>query len=193
MTDHSLIDDVKELIKLGKGDLGRLEHIKDTLENKKKCYDSDRKYVQKLKEVHISTTETTIQPNDEPLKHQVKHTETANNIKPTHNNNSEPVSRFWACFFSFSIFGLVWTQKMKKTRKWIPIFTFVMITNIIDRILWHMDEYWNSTNAINEIIFWIYDLVSLGSLGLAIYFMLRWTTEYNLKVFGYKSKKEWKR
>lgn len=42
------LDDVKKLIELGKGDLGRLEHIKKTLESGKTLYVSDKEYLQKL-------------------------------------------------------------------------------------------------------------------------------------------------
>ena len=46
MTDHDTIDGINKLIRLGKGDSGRLEHIKDTLENNKKLYESDRKWIE---------------------------------------------------------------------------------------------------------------------------------------------------
>jgi len=42
------LDDVNNLIKLGKGDQGRLEHIKATLESNKILFASDREYLQRL-------------------------------------------------------------------------------------------------------------------------------------------------
>ncbi len=49
-----------------------------------------------------------------------------------------PVSRFWACVFSPTILALLWTQKMKKTRRWIPIFSiFIVVWFIIDGLLYY--------------------------------------------------------
>lgn len=45
---NNLLDDVNELIKLGKGDSNRLVHIKNSLEEKKTLFISDRKYVEDL-------------------------------------------------------------------------------------------------------------------------------------------------
>lgn len=44
----SRIDSVRRLLALGVGDQGRLEHIKQALENNKTLYTSDREYVEKL-------------------------------------------------------------------------------------------------------------------------------------------------
>ena|GEM_PF-5500155 len=49
------MDDVYELINLGKGDLNRLYHIKDTLENNRTLYASDRKYVEELATKYLET------------------------------------------------------------------------------------------------------------------------------------------
>lgn len=49
MSDNWL-EDVNRLLDLGVGDKGRLEHIKDSLQNNKALYDSDKDYLQKLKE-----------------------------------------------------------------------------------------------------------------------------------------------
>lgn len=51
-----LLNHVYELIRLGKGDLGRLEHIKNTLENKRTMYASDRQYVEGLIQKHLLST-----------------------------------------------------------------------------------------------------------------------------------------
>jgi hypothetical protein len=51
---ENLLDDVLTLLEKGIGDVGRLEHIKSSLENKKNIFTSDREYVQKLVNHHIS-------------------------------------------------------------------------------------------------------------------------------------------
>ena len=91
-----MINDVNELIRLEKGDVSRLEHIRVTLEKNKKLYNSDRNYLKKLKESHLSMD--------------IKHTSITEPVKKTI-TYAEPVSRFWACFFSISIFGLMWTNE----------------------------------------------------------------------------------
>lgn len=48
------LDSVNELIKLGKGDKGRLEHIKNSLDSNKTLFDSDRDYLQQLINEHLS-------------------------------------------------------------------------------------------------------------------------------------------
>jgi hypothetical protein len=54
----SKLDDVLKLINMGKGDLGRLEHIKKTLENGKNLYTSDKEYLEKLvEEISENTAE----------------------------------------------------------------------------------------------------------------------------------------
>jgi hypothetical protein len=52
---NELINNVNELIRLGKGDLGRLEHIKETIENSKKLYNSDLNYINDLVKEHLSS------------------------------------------------------------------------------------------------------------------------------------------
>ncbi len=59
----SLLNDVNILIAKKVGDLSRLEHIKETIENNKQLYDSDRAYVDELSEKHISSNDKT---NDAP-------------------------------------------------------------------------------------------------------------------------------
>ena len=51
---ENLLDDVVTLLEKGIGDVGRLEHIKSSLENKKNIFTSDREYVQKLVNHHLS-------------------------------------------------------------------------------------------------------------------------------------------
>ena len=58
----SLLNDVNILISKRVGDLSRLEHIKETIENNKQLYDSDKKYVDDLIEKHLFSKV----PNDSP-------------------------------------------------------------------------------------------------------------------------------
>lgn len=109
--------------------------------------------------------------------------------------NAEPVSRFWACFFSSSILGIYWTQKMKKTRKLILIIILVSCMYYTSMILpLDNDRVDSMLEGLFSIVIFVFILSSLIiSLILPIYFMYKWTTEYNLKMFSYKSKKEWKK
>lgn len=50
---NSLLDDVNALLKLKKGDIGRLEHIKKTLESRNILYISDTKYLQELTKEYL--------------------------------------------------------------------------------------------------------------------------------------------
>ena len=60
---ENLLDDVLTLLEKGIGDVGRLEHIKSSLENQKNIFTSDREYVQKLVNQHISNEiKTTVLP-----------------------------------------------------------------------------------------------------------------------------------
>lgn len=106
----------------------------------------------------------------------------------------EPASRFWACFCAVFPLGLFWTQKMKKTQKWliialgIPLLSSWVSTEIISMI---------SEISGERELYALLPLVGM-SIGLSahtilIYFMFRWTTQYNLEHFGYKSKREWKK
>ncbi len=153
--------------------------------------------------------------------------------KTTLNTDKMPLSRFWACFFSCSIFAILWTNKIQKTRKWIPLFAlFVTVWFVLDYILYpfadsettlaesidysyyiypnyHLEsfvsgviyDYFPDSGNLDDIIFLlslalivIYHLVIfVGSVLVMIYFMLKWVTEYNVKNYGYKSKREWKK
>ena len=53
----SLLNDVNILISKRVGDLSRLEHIKETIENNKQLYDSDKKYIDELTEKHLFSKE----------------------------------------------------------------------------------------------------------------------------------------
>lgn len=52
---NSLLDDVNALLKLNVGNSERLNHIKETLELKKHLYVSDREYLTKLTQIHITS------------------------------------------------------------------------------------------------------------------------------------------
>ena len=52
----SQLDDVNELIRMKKGDLFRLEHIKTTLESRKILYISDRKYLEELTKTYLNSS-----------------------------------------------------------------------------------------------------------------------------------------
>jgi len=51
--DSDAIKDVEELIRLGVGDAGRLEHIKRTIQNGRQLYGSDASYLETLRKKHI--------------------------------------------------------------------------------------------------------------------------------------------
>ncbi len=50
---NSLLDDVNALLRLKQGDLGRLEHIKKTLESRNVLYISDSKYLRELTKEYL--------------------------------------------------------------------------------------------------------------------------------------------
>ena len=119
-------------------------------------------------------------------------------IKTDSKGAEAPVSRFWACVFSPTIFALLWTQKMRKTLKWIPIFVlFVVVWFIIDVVSGDMLSDTSRSEdlvfSLSDTILVVYDrVIQIGSIALVVYFMFKWTTAYNLENFGYKSKREWK-
>lgn len=110
----------------------------------------------------------------------------------------EPVSRFWACVFANGLGALFWTLKMKKTPKWLAVsigFALVGVGILTAgfAILTPVDEInqkdpWRMFFGLFLLAGYIFPM-----LAPPIYFMLRWTTEFNTRVFGYKSKADWKR
>jgi hypothetical protein len=90
----SILNDVNILITKRVGDLSRLEHIKETIENNKKLYDSDLKYIDDLTQKHLFSKEipdntpkvkqTTIIKEELPQKEEPKDlpTEIPNEIIP---------------------------------------------------------------------------------------------------------------
>ena len=108
---------------------------------------------------------------------------------------AEPVSRFWACLFASSIFALFWTQKMKKTRRWLLVFIPLCL---VSRFTWaatmQISQY--STRFGSESVplaLTLFEFLGIPILVAVIYLMFRWTTKYNLDNFGARSKKEWAR
>ncbi len=118
-----------------------------------------------------------------------------------------PVSRFWACFFSPSLFALLWTLKIKKTRIWILFFILFSIELELYYLLLNELETLDA-NFLDELTIlvanFLDELFVFGLLLSAlmifnafiwcvvhIYLMYRWTSEFNLKNFGYESKAEW--
>lgn len=67
----SLLDSINALIDKGVGDLSRLEHVKETIENNKKLYNSDLNYINDLVKKHLSSeneqTVTNEKNTQEPL------------------------------------------------------------------------------------------------------------------------------
>ena len=104
-----------------------------------------------------------------------------------------PVSRFWACFFSPSLFALLWTLKIKKTRIWILIIILSSFGTSAVSLLAELAIL--DVNLLDELSVFIFvAIVIFGAIiqsVVPIYFMYRWTSEFNLKNFGYESKAEW--
>ena len=129
-----------------------------------------------------------------------------NNDKLGSNTSHEkPVSRFWACLFSASIFALIWTLKLKKTRMWliliigINIGVAVLSTALIgDTGNLTLEGDYNKNYMDQESIYPVLEMTSLTIISFLsiipfIILMFRWTTAYNLATCGYKSKGEWKK
>ncbi len=76
---NSLLDDVNALLKLKQGDLGRLEHIKKTLEEGNMLYISDSKYLQELTKEYLKTDTDKIIKKTNPY----DYPEYANRMKDT--------------------------------------------------------------------------------------------------------------
>ncbi len=75
-------------------------------------------------------------------------------VPNTSKSDELPLSRFWACFFCCSIFALLWTGKIQKTRKWIPLFTlFVFVWFVADYMLY--SEYYTSPDEFTDLTFYI--------------------------------------
>ena len=132
-------------------------------------------------------------------------------------HRERPVSRVWACVFSFFIPAVVWTNKMKKTRKWMVLFSLLILIQIGDVMLYPEDDYLYSNLqftqypnphieglmqdiipdaavypiSITFTVLWDF-VIWIGVIFAMVYYMFKWTTRYNLENFGHKSKREWK-
>ena len=131
----------------------------------------------------------------------------------------QPVSRVWACVFSFSIFAVLWTNKMKKTRRWAVLFSLLVLVQVGDAMLyaydddymysdWWIPKYSNpyiedlmqgivpdvAVYAVSAVLTIAWDwVVWIGIIFAMVYYMFKWTTRYNIENFSHKSKRDWKR
>ena len=85
---NSLLDDVNALLKLKQGDLGRLEHIKKTLEAKQVLYISDSKYLKELTREYLKPDTDKIFKKSNPY----DYPEYADRVKDTESAKNEHVS-----------------------------------------------------------------------------------------------------
>ncbi len=135
-------------------------------------------------------------------------------------HGEQPVSRVWACVFSFSIFAVLWTNKMKKTRRWAVLFSLLVLVQVGDVMLYAYDDdyryysdWWIpqysspylenlmqgivpdvAAYAVSVVLTIAWDwVVWIGIIFAMVYYMFKWTTRYNFENFGYKSKRDWKR
>lgn len=108
---------------------------------------------------------------------------------------AEPVSRFWACFFASSIFALFWTQKMKKTRRWLLVFIPLCLVSrfTLGLTMESLQYSFRSGSEPWPLALTLLEFVDIPIFVAVIYLMFRWTTKYNLDNFGARSKKEWAR
>ena len=131
----------------------------------------------------------------------------------------QPVSRVWACVFSFFIFAVLWTNKMKKTRRWAVLFLLLVLVQVGDEMLyaydddymysdWWIPKYSNpyiedlmqgivpdvAVYAVSAVLTIAWDwVVWIGIIFAMVYYMFKWTTRYNIENFSHKSKRDWKR
>lgn len=62
----TLLDDVNKLLKQNIGDIARLEHIKNSIENNKPLYDSDKKYLEEISQKLKPTENIEKTPKNNP-------------------------------------------------------------------------------------------------------------------------------
>jgi hypothetical protein len=91
---NSQLDDVLILLEMGIGDVGRLEHIKLTLENEKEVYISDKQYLKKLVNQHLKNENE----KSSKTKQVEELSETASNTKSDSKQESELTSKHDAEF-----------------------------------------------------------------------------------------------
>ena len=85
-----LLNKVLELIKNGKGDIPRLEHIRDSIQEGKELYQSDQKYLDSLFEIHFSYETESEPPIDDPtFENKIEQTP-----KPENHSTESPAHNF---------------------------------------------------------------------------------------------------
>ena len=87
-----------------------------------------------------------------------------------------PISRIWSVILSTSIFGLYWMTSLKKVQIWLCMFVPMVLTGTFSHV--------ESVAGVMVLVF------SFVFVGLLMFMTFKWTTEYNLKHFGYKTKGE---
>ncbi len=106
----------------------------------------------------------------------------------------KPVNRLIVCISAMTIFGLYYTIKFKKTLKWLSLvfspYVILFLGYVILELLFIsgfevQERDYHMLDVIGVIVQLI---VFIGSISL----MYDWASKYNLKNFGYESKKEWK-
>ena len=102
----------------------------------------------------------------------------------------KPVSRFWACCCASSIFALLWTQKMKKTRMWLlicilPQVVIYVAPYVVILLIPGIEDMSESAAFILIIVLFLSPIIILIN---SIYFMYQWTSEYNLQLVGSEPK-----
>ena len=133
----------------------------------------------------------------------------------TKNDIGKPLSTFWACFFSNSIFALLWTLKMNTTRKWLVLAILQILVPLFAMIF--MLEYGGGTKHLDSfeafgfknageyvlanlklgyvrLLFGGKILIVIAILAVTwmapIYFMSKWIKQYNRNNFEHTLKKD---
>lgn len=91
----------------------------------------------------------------------------------------KPPSRFFACLFSGSLFALLWTYKIKKTRKWPLLVSIELLVLLVGGII--------DVSAGTEFTFTTVMILLGITTIIRVHRMYKWITEYNLGIYGYKS------
>jgi len=198
------LNDIEKLLEIRKGSTGRLKHIKETIENEKTLYNSDKKYLEKLTSKYliyekilnqnIKSEKIEVESIEDKviLDQHVRDRKITNTSVKKKNNNEEPVSRFWACFFVNSLFSLWWLDKIEKIQKWVLYQFLILVLLIVIHVVLNTIFYDRPLRSdLSEILLTFFALYLVFNPVLLIIIMHRWATQYNLEKFGFKSKREW--
>ncbi len=90
LLDKALIDKVQDLLNLGIGDVGRLEHIKNTLEQDLQLYISDRNYLDNLIKTHLPDSNISNLEPEKIKKVGFENSDQQNNPDKTESNTVKP-------------------------------------------------------------------------------------------------------